>query len=109
MFISFSLHMCEKIAAEHPQFTVQFLGSSKSPAQLAEKGISGVDYHHLVFKLNRKWYKLARKHDMSVNAWTVNKESDMKSMFKLGVDQLTTDNPLEARALMQTMKVIELK
>ena len=109
MFISFSLHMCEKIAAEHPQFTVQFLGSSKNPAELAEKGINGVDYNHMVFKLNKKWYKMARKNDMSVNAWTVNKEGDMKSMFKLGVDQLTTDNPLEARALMQTMKVIELK
>jgi glycerophosphoryl diester phosphodiesterase len=46
---------------------------------------------------------------MSVNAWTVNKEGDMKSMFKLGVDQLTTDNPLEARALMEEMKVTELK
>ena len=109
MFISFSLHMCEKIAAEHPQFTVQFLGSGKNPAELAEKGINGVDYNHMVFKLNKKWYKMARKHEMSVNAWTVNKEGDMKSMFKLGVDQLTTDNPLEARALMETMKIIELK
>jgi glycerophosphoryl diester phosphodiesterase len=63
----------------------------------------------MVFKLNKKWYKMARKHEMSVNAWTVNKEGDMKSMFKLGVDQLTTDNPLEARALMEEMKVTELK
>jgi glycerophosphoryl diester phosphodiesterase len=109
MFISFSLHMCEKIAAEHPQFTVQFLGAGHNPAELAEKGINGVDYNHMVFKLNKKWYKMARKHEMSVNAWTVNKEGDMKSMFKLGVDQLTTDNPLEARALMEEMKVTELK
>jgi glycerophosphoryl diester phosphodiesterase len=33
----------------------------------------------------------------------------MKSMLKMGVDQLTTDNPLEARALMEEMKVTELK
>ena len=46
---------------------------------------------------------------MSVNAWTVNKEGNMKRMLKLGVDQLTTDNPLQARALMETMKMTELK
>lgn len=109
MFISFSLYMCEKIAAEHPQFMVQFLGSNMNPEKVAELGINGVDYHHLVFTLNRRWYKVAREHNMSVNAWTVNKEGNMKRMLKLGVDQLTTDNPLEARALMQTMKMTELK
>ena len=109
MFISFSLHMCEKIAKEHPEFTVQFLGSSKNPEELAKMGINGVDYNHMVFTLYKKWYKLARKNDMSVNAWTVNKDADIKRMLKLGVDQLTTDNPLEARAIMKKMKITELK
>lgn len=109
MFISFSLFICEKIAKEHPQFTVQFLGSSKNPQELHQLGINGVDYHHLVFSINKKWYKLARKNNMSVNAWTVNEKPAMKRMLKMGVDQLTTDNPLEARDLMQTMKVTELK
>lgn len=109
MFISFSLHMCEKIAKEHPEFTVQFLGSSKNPEELAKMGINGVDYNHMVFTLYKKWYKLARKNDMSVNAWTVNKDADIKRMLKLGVDQLTTDNPLEARAIMKEMKITELK
>ena len=109
MFISFSLHMCEKIAKEHPEFTVQFLGSSKNPEELAKMGINGVDYNHMVFTLYKKWYRLARKNDMSVNAWTVNKDGDMRRMLKLGVDQLTTDNPLEARAIMKDMKITELK
>ena len=109
MFISFSLHMCEKIAKEHPEFTVQFLGSSKNPEELAKMGINGVDYNHMVFTLYKKWYRLARKNGMSVNAWTVNKDGDIKRMLKLGVDQLTTDNPLEARAIMKDMKIAELK
>ena len=33
----------------------------------------------------------------------------IKRMLKLGVDQLTTDNPLEARAIMKEMKITELK
>lgn len=109
MFISFSLYICEKIAKENPQFTVQFLGSDKNPEELRNRGINGVDYHHLVFSVNKKWYRLARKNGMSVNAWTVNEEPAMKRMLKLGVDQLTTDNPLEARELMKEMKITEIK
>ncbi|MBQ6709224.1 MAG: glycerophosphodiester phosphodiesterase [Bacteroidales bacterium] len=108
MFISFSLHMCEILAKELPDFTVQFLGSSKSPDELAERGINGVDFNHAVYKIHRKWYRQARSHGMSVNAWTVNKEKDMAKMFRMGVDQLTTDNPLEARELMKKMKIKEL-
>ena len=109
MFISFSLHMCEVIAQKLPEFTVQFLGSSKSPDELAERNINGVDYNHAVYRIHKKWYRQARKNDMSVNAWTVNKEKEMEKMFKMGVDQLTTDNPLEARALMEKLRVQELK
>lgn len=107
MFISFSIHMCEVIAQRLPDFTVQFLGSSKSPEQLAELGINGVDYNHGVFAIHKKWYRQARRNNMSVNAWTVNSEADMRKMLKMGVDQLTTDNPLEAREVMKSMKVRE--
>ncbi len=109
MFISFSLYICEKIAKEHPQFTVQFLGSGKDPEELHSRGINGVDYNHMVFTIHKKWYKIARNNGMSVNAWTVNEEPAMKRMLKMGVDQLTTDNPLEARALMKAMKITELR
>lgn len=108
MFISFSLHICEVLAERLPGFTVQFLGSSKSPEELAERKINGVDYNHMVYGINKKWYKQARKHDMSVNAWTVNNEKDMKKMFRMGVDQLTTDHPLEAREVMKRLKIEEL-
>lgn len=109
MFISFSLHICEVLATKLPDFTVQFLGSSKSPDELAEKGINGVDYNHAVYSLHKKWYRQARSHGMSVNAWTVNKKDDMRRMYEMGVDQLTTDHPLEARALLQEMGIEEAR
>lgn len=99
MFISFSLHMCTKLAEMLPGYTVQFLGSSKSPAELKALNINGVDYNHDVFVQHPTWYGQARDCKMSVNAWTVNKEKDMIRMLEMGVDQLTTDNPLEATAL----------
>ena len=109
MFISFSLYICETLAQKLPDFTVQYLGADQSPDKLAEKKINGIDFNHNIYKLHKKWYKQARKHDMSVNAWTVNKEKDMKKMFKMGVDQLTTDYPLDARALLETMGYEEVK
>ena len=43
MFISFSINICEELANKLPGFTVQFLGSSLSPIELAERKINGVD------------------------------------------------------------------
>ena len=99
IFISFSLHICERLAKELPEFTVQFLGSSKSPDELAETGINGVDYHYTVFYIHKKWYKQARRNDMSINSWTVNNRIDIRRMLKLGVDYITTDNPQLVRKL----------
>ena len=109
MFISFSLHMCEVLAQKLPEFTVQYLGSDQNPDKLAEKGINGIDFNFNLYYLHKKWYRMARSHNMSVNAWTVNKEEDMKKMFKMGVDQLTTDNPLQARELLKSLNYVELK
>ena len=108
MFISFSIHICEVLAQQLPDFTVQFLGSSKSPDEVADLGINGVDYNHGVFRIHKKWYKQARKRGLSVNCWTVNEEKPMIKMFKLGVDMLTTDNPLKARELLKKRRIQEL-
>jgi glycerophosphoryl diester phosphodiesterase len=101
MFISFSRNICERLARMLPGYTVQYLNSDMDPDQLDALNINGVDYNHEVFVKNPKWYRMARKNGMSVNAWTVNKEEDMARMIKLGVDQITTDYPLELRALLK--------
>ena len=44
---------------------------------------------------------------MSVNTWTVNKDSLMVKMIEKGVDQLTTDNPLQAREVIRQMGLTE--
>ena len=46
---------------------------------------------------------------MSVNVWTVNKEHDMEKMIDLGVDQITSDNPLNVRALLNKLNIREGK
>ena len=109
IFISFSHHMCKRLAEKLPKFTVQYLNGEKSPQKLSEDGINGLDYHFNVLKLNKKWAEEARELGMTVNTWTVNKEDDMKAMFEQKVNMLTTDVPLEARKLMKQLKIKEVK
>ena len=109
MFISFSWHICKEMAKKLPGFTVQYLEGDKSPEKVNAEGVNGIDYHFSKFTIHNKWVKEAQGLGMTVNAWTVNKEKDMEHMFNLGVNFLTTDNPLQARDLMDRMKVKEMK
>lgn len=109
IFISFSINICEKLAKDAPKFTVQFLADSFSPDDLAARGINGVDYHHNVFSVHKNWYFQARKNRMSINAWTVNKAIDMQRMLDMGVDYITTDNPMELRELIKSCPREEMK
>ena len=109
MFISFSFHMCQRLAAKLPGFTVQFLSGNRAPAKVKSKGINGIDYEYTVFGRHPKWIDKAHELGMSTNSWTVNKEEDMAEMFELDIDCITTDNPLTARALLETMGYTELR
>ncbi len=109
MFISFSFHMCEVLAEKYPEFTVQYLGGNKAPAEVKEAGINGIDYNQRALNKNGNWVKEAHDLGMSVNAWTVNKEDEIRTILAKGIDQLTTDEPLKAREIMKEMKIKELK
>ncbi len=110
MFISFSDHICEVLAKKLPKFTVQYLSHlGKSPEKIKERGINGIDYHFNAFVINKRWIEEAHAIGISTNAWTVNDENDMRKMFELGINSLTTDNPLKARDLMKEMGVIEVR
>ena len=46
---------------------------------------------------------------MSTNVWTINKPEEMKFFYEMGVDQLTTDVPLEARKVLEQSGIKENK
>ncbi len=100
MFISFSQNICRKIADEYPEFTNQYLGDDLSPDEVHAMGINGVDYNYQVFYDHPDWYGQARANGMSVNVWTVNDTTVMKDMIDLGVDCITTNEPLLVRELL---------
>ena len=99
-FISFSYHICKELAKKCPGYTVQYLEGDKTPAQVFADGINGIDYHYSHFKKHPEWVKEAHDLGMSVNAWTVDKEEDIRLMKELGVDQITTNDPALTREIL---------
>lgn len=106
LFISFSKYMCDVVACLCPEFINQFLSSDPNPMGnhipevYGKQGINGVDYHYKMFRAHPVWVENAHENGMSVNVWTVNKEDDIKEMIGLGVDAITTNEPLLVRQLL---------
>lgn len=100
MFISFDYEACKRIAHLVPGFTVQYLDGDKTPEEVHADGINGIDYHYSVFREHPDWVARAHRLGMSVNAWTVDRKDDMQYLIGLGVDCITTNKPLELRALL---------
>ena len=98
-YISFSWNICEQIRKADRKAAVYYLNGEKSPAELKKAGMNGLDYSLKVIKKHPEWVKQAHDLGLKVNVWTVNKEEDMQAMLDLGVDFITTNNPVELKAL----------
>lgn len=99
-YISFSMNICEQLAKLTPGSEIAYLKSDIAPKEVKAKGLTGIDYYYKVFDKHPEWVKEAHDLGMKVNAWTVNQNEDMQKLVKLGVDYITTDQPLEAKELL---------
>ena len=109
MFISFSFHICQRLGELLPDFSVQYLEGNMNPKEVKAVGINGIDYHFSVFDKHLLWSKEARKLRMTTNAWTVNKDEDIRRVIQHKVMYITTDNPLQVRELLKEAKVREVR
>ena len=100
VFISFSKYMCDRIAAEYPEFINQYLEGDFSPEELAECGINGFDYNSKAVLKDSTIVERAHALGMSTNVWTVNKPEKMQKFIDLGIDAITTNEPLVLRELL---------
>lgn len=100
MFISFSLNVCRRIAQLAPDFGNQYLMGDIAPSDLKAEGINGIDYHYGVFQTHPEWIAQAHGLGMSVNVWTVNDAGQIARMAELGVDCITTNDPLLTREIL---------
>lgn len=98
-FISFSLNVCKKIAAEAPEFINQYLNGELSPNELKDLNINGMDYAKKVLGEHPEYVGLCRDLGMSSNVWTVNSEKEIASFIEMGVGAITTNEPLRVREM----------
>ncbi len=92
-YISFGYDILQKIVEIDSLAKTQYLNGSKSPKQLKEDGITGLDYHLNVFKKNPHWIKEAKELGLSLNAWTVNDQEDLDWLLVNEFDYITTNEP----------------
>lgn len=92
-YITFSYEGGKKAIATDSKANVAYLRGDKTPSQLKEDGFFGFDYNIGVLKQKPEWITEAQQLGLTVNAWTVNKEEDMKWLLDLKVDFITTDEP----------------
>jgi len=100
-YISFSLFVCKELVRLSPASPVAYLGGDLAPAQVKESGLTGIDYNYQKLTEHPEWIAEAREAGLSINVWTVNLPEVMNRFIKQGVDYITTDKPVELKALLQ--------
>lgn len=92
-YISFSYEIIKRIKEIDSGAKVMYLDGSKSPQQLKNDSITGLDY--LVYKLRMKpeWISEAKNLGIILNAWTANAVEDIDWLIANNFDYITTDEP----------------
>ena len=98
-YISFGLDICQAIADFDDVAKVAYLNGDKSPQELYDLGIKGLDYTLDRYTSNPTWIQEAKDLGLTTNVWTINDTNDMIKCNNLGIDFITTDNPVEAERI----------
>lgn len=102
-YISFSPVACDAIVRYAPTARVAYLESDLTPQQCAERGYTGVDYHYSTYQNNPTLVTEAHNLGLEVNTWTLNWFTIVKEMYLTGIDILTTDQPENVEAWLNTL------
>ena len=84
-----------------PKAKVSYLNGDIAPDQIKKDGLTGIDYHLSVFTKHPTWLQEAKALKLTTNAWTVNAESDMKSLLDQKIDYITTNEPELLKTLLK--------
>ena len=82
---------------------IAYVGNDYDPVYVKGMGCNCLDYNIKVWKKKKGWIKQAHKLGLVVNAWTVNKEEDIRWCIENGVDIITTDEPVLAKKIVKEM------
>lgn len=92
-YITFSFEAALKIRELDPTATILYLEANKTLEEIKAAKLNGIDLHFSHFLKNTNLRDKANAMKLLTNAWTVNKEEDLKTMIDQGIDYITTDEP----------------
>jgi len=93
VYISFDYDILKKVIALDPDAPTQYLKGDVAPDRLKADGMTGLDYHFSVYKKQPDWIDAAKRNHLVLNAWTVDKKTDMEWLLDKGFEQITTNEP----------------
>ncbi len=93
MYISFGYNICLEILEQDADAHIEYLEGNKAPAEIHADGLGGMDYHFSVFRKHPEYITDAKQLGLTLNAWTVNSEEDLKWLIGEGFDAITTNEP----------------
>lgn len=103
-YIAFRPFVCTELARLAPKGTkIAYLNGDYTPEHCKGMGCAGIDYKYTRLQKNPQWIEEAHNLGMYVNAWTVNKEEDIRWCIENGVDFITTDDPMLAKKIIKEM------
>jgi glycerophosphoryl diester phosphodiesterase len=102
-YIAYHPWVCFELAKKCPGAQIAYTGNNYDPVYVKGMGITGLDYNLRTLKKKKSWIKQAHKLGLTVNAWTVNKEEDIRWCIQNGVDFITTDEPVLAKSIIKEM------
>lgn len=93
VYISFDYDILLEILQVDPKATVQYLSGNKTPEEVKNDGIAGLDYNYSVYQKNPLYIEQSKSLALQLNAWTVNKREQMEWLLTNGFQFVTTDEP----------------
>jgi glycerophosphoryl diester phosphodiesterase len=91
-YISFSYDVLKQVLQLQPGAHVAYLKGDVSLEQMKQDGFYGADYHYSVYQKG-EWFSKAKELGLTINAWTVNTEPEMKWLLDNKVEFITTNEP----------------
>ena len=91
-YISFSWDTMLRLREIAPKAPLAKLPGEPSQEELKAANMSGADYHYRVYQKG-EWFKKAKELGLTMNAWTVNNEAEMKWLLDNKVEFVTTNEP----------------
>jgi glycerophosphoryl diester phosphodiesterase len=92
-YISFDYNQLLALKERKKNALVHYLNGDRSPEQVAQDGIDGIDYNYSVFQKNPDWIQQAKRYKLVLNVWTVNDMSQLDWCLRQGFDFITTNEP----------------